>query len=41
MRNHILDSTLDNGTPDGDNDFDGNNDDDNHNHKSDGNHDDK
>ena len=38
--NYILDNTLDNGIPDGDNDFDNNDDDDNNNHDSDGNHDD-
>ena len=34
-------NTVDNGTPDGDNDFDDNNDDDNNNHDSDDNNDDK
>ena len=41
FRNYILDNTLDNGTPDGYNDFDDNNDDDNNSHNSDGNNDDK
>ena len=41
FRNYILDNTLDNGTPDVDNDFDDNKDDDDNNHNSDDNNDDK
>ena len=40
FHNYILDNTLDNSTPDGDNDFDDNDDDDN-NRNSDDNNDDK
>ena len=40
FRNYILDNTLDNRTPDGDNNFVDNNDD-NDNHNSDGNNDHK
>ena len=39
FRNYILDDTLDNVTPDGDNDFDDNNDDNDNNHNSDENND--
>ena len=38
---YILDNTLNNDTPDGDNGFNDNNDDDNNNHASDDNNDDK
>ena len=41
FRNNTLDDTLDNSTPDGDNDFDDNNNGDNNNHNSAGNNDDK
>ena len=41
FQNYILDNTLNNDTPDGDNGFNDNNDDDNNNHDSDDNNDDK